>query len=583
MRDNIVFTLKQIENLKNTTNPQTKEIIKSALTLADDLLSGKEDWRKFISGGRGQVTEVYGFAHYFTGDEKYFIEAKKVMDEICAIEDWFPRGAHGGSFKGRSDLISCRRAANISYGYEIFKDRFTEEEKAYYVKNNLEKGIKLVFEDWVLHDTRIHALDTMGHNFWVYLIANGGISALMMADAMPEIAEYANLAAKSLEAWFNYEGNHINCKPKNIDNGGYWEGIDYYNHSIYMYIIFAGLYRNRFNKKPFDDEAILKEVAEYIIDFHYPSSFGDIKPDFGDSTYTKKQSAIVALIQYGIDDPEYVWFLKRGFEVYTDSVMQMLAWDEISKKEAKMPTKLSHICPELGWAEFRDSFEENKTMLAIKCGDTFNHSHADAGTFILFRNGVAEIEDSGEAINYSSPAYQGYYVQSRAHNVVLFEEKGQDYRDNYKDHVHVKGRIPYFKDEDGFRYALADISGPMGRWFRKHHRHFLWIDNCILIYDDIECYDNGVCNFLIHERSEETCFKMLTPCEYTLKDGHRETSTEPNCKYKSYNLNTDSDGHAKFVSMLCLDDNIKPTYEEYETYIKVTYGETVFYINKTSK
>ena len=236
MRDNIIFTLKQIEDLKNTTNPQTKQIVNAILTLADDLISGKEDWRKFISGGRGQVTEVYGFAHYYTGKELYYKEAKKVMDEICAIEDWFPRGAHGGNFKGRSDLISCRRAVNISYGYEIFKDRFTEEEKAYYVKNNLEKGIKLVFEDWVLHDTRIHALDTMGHNFWVYLIANGGISALMMADAEPEIMKYAHLAAESLESWFKYEGNHINCKPKNIDNGGYWEGIDYYNHSIYMYI-----------------------------------------------------------------------------------------------------------------------------------------------------------------------------------------------------------------------------------------------------------------------------------------------------------------------------------------------------------
>ena len=177
MRDNIVFTLKQIEDLKNTTNPQTKEIINAIINLADNLISGKEDWRKFISGGRGQVTEVYGFAHYYTGKEIYFTEAKKVMDEICAIEDWFPRSAHGGELKGRSDLISCRRAVNISYGYEIFKDRFTAEEKAYYVKNNLEKGIKLVFEDWVLHDTRIHALDTMGHNFWVYLIANGGISA----------------------------------------------------------------------------------------------------------------------------------------------------------------------------------------------------------------------------------------------------------------------------------------------------------------------------------------------------------------------------------------------------------------------
>ena len=123
------------------------------------------------------------------------------------------------------------------------------------------------------------------------------LSALMMADAVPEIMEYANLAAESLKAWFEYEGNHINCKPKNIDNGGYWEGIDYYNHSIYMYIIFAGLYRNRFNKKPFDDEAILKSIAEYIINFHYPSSYGDLKADFGDSA----KGMLMDLLGYYVD------------------------------------------------------------------------------------------------------------------------------------------------------------------------------------------------------------------------------------------------------------------------------------------
>ena len=202
---------------------------------------------------------------------------------------------------------------------------------------------------------------------------------------------------------------------------------------------------------------------------------------------------------------------------------------------------------------------------------------------ILYRNGKPDIIDSGTPGTYSHPCYQGYFVQSKAHNVVLFNGEGQDYRDNYKNHAHNKGRIPYFKDEDGFRYALADCSGPMSRWFRKHHRHFLWLENSVLIYDDIECYENGECNFLIHEEVlNESSFKMLTPCEYTLKEGYTEHNREPNTQYKSYNLKTDSEGHAKFISMLCFDENIEPTYEEFETYIKVTYGEKKFYINLLS-
>ena len=193
---------------------------------------------------------------------------------------------------------------------------------------------------------------------------------------------------------------------------------------------------------------------------------------------------------------------------------------------------------------------------------------------------IGGIYDSGNPSSYTKEVYRTYYAQSIAHNVVLFNNMGQDSRDNLKDHARVKGRLLNFKADENFKYLLADCTGPMGRYFRKHHRHFLWIENAILIYDDIECYEKGEVNFLMHE--DESSFKMLTDCECTVREGYKDKSDEINCTYKSYNLKTDEAGHAKFVSLIALDESKEISVSETAEYIKICYGESIYYINKRS-
>ena len=582
MINNYLFSLEEIEKIKNSKNEKVKHVIDLTLKRADMFLESKAvpgDFGRIIKG----ETEILGFAYYYTGDKKYFEKARETMLAFCEVDYWNPGFAHGGNFKSRSEQISALSTVLMSVGYSLFGDLLTEEERNLVIKATYEKGIMPILEEWVLHDTRIHALDTMGHNFWIAIVSNAAMALSLMSDVIPDGLNLLEKAAKCTEAWFKYEGNHINCKPKNDDDGGYWEGVSYFDYSGFEYCRFASAYKRAFGKAPFDDFDILKGMTKFFFDHYYASSEIDYYVNFGDCGRSSTRDFPIIALRYGLDMPELRWFVNRVKVIESSYVNLMLTLVNEEGKEVNYPQNNSSYYSDIGVAIFRDSADDNKTTLAIKCGDTFNHCHADAGCFLLYRNGKPDVIDSGTSGTYSHPCYQGYFVQSKAHNVVLFNENGQDYRDNYKNHAHNRGKVPYFKDEEGFRYALADCSGPMSRWFRKHHRHFLWIENSILIYDDIECYDNGECNYLLHEEVlNESSFEMLTPCEYTIKEGHTEYSREPNCKYKSYSLKTDSDGHAKFVSMLCLDDNIKPTYEENETYIKVTYGETVFYINKTS-
>jgi|GEM_PF-2235574 len=51
---------------------------------------------------------------------------------------------------------------------------------------------------------------------------------------------------------------------------------------------------------------------------------------------------------------------------------------------------------DIGWASLRSSWNRNATLLGVKSGYTWNHAHADAGSFVLFHEGENILIDSGK-------------------------------------------------------------------------------------------------------------------------------------------------------------------------------------------
>ncbi len=89
------------------------------------------------------------------------------------------------------------------------------------------------------------------------------------------------------------------------------------------------------------------------------------------------------------------------------------------------------------------------------------------------------IIDSGTC-NYGRREYSTYYRQSVAHNVVLFDGD----------------------DGHGLRYIGADATGPMAHIAQRFYRHFLWIGDVILIFDDIATHYDVRLDWLLHTKGE---------------------------------------------------------------------------------
>ena len=148
----------------------------------------------------------------------------------------------------------------------------------------------------------------------------------------------------------------------------------------------------------------------------------------------------------------------------------------------------------------RSSWDDDATFLAVKCGHTWNHSHADASSFILYHNGEILLKDAGNCW-YPNPEYRDYFFQSEAHNVVLFDGKAQPREQQYMGTLQ-DGTLSNLVSDGSFKYVLADATGPTSRYFFKNYRNYLWVDDVILIMDDVLSWDYGTFSYLLHPDGE---------------------------------------------------------------------------------
>ncbi len=585
---NIFFPAEKIETIKNCADERCKALIDKVLKTAEKALELTPlDEEKVQVDGEGYKVqhENYGdaagpftgnmpylsFAYEYTKDEKYFLKAKELMLKYCSYSRW-----HGKGAIGKGELITGHFLTGMSYGWAAFSEKFTEDEKKYIAERIYTLGIRAQFDDWLLPETKIHCFDTMGHNWWPVCVSSGAIAAITMSEYLPDGRILADKASEGLREWFYYEGNPINMKPATLDNGAFYESVNYYNYAFSEYLRFSEAYLSVTGKPPFDDEEIIRKSAEFFVNTFYPSSKDDYIVDFGDSDNTLFFSSVPLMLSRCPDLGILRFYVNnRKNSENADALHKLMRFKELYLAPEKIPEKLSVCYKNIGWAVFRDSFEEDANLLAVKCGDSWNHAHCDASHFILFRKGIPEIFDSSRC-SYGNDIYRDYYVQSKAHNVVLWNGLGQ-FPDDHHHHVRPKGELHNFIANGDFRYVCADASGPMGRHFRKHLRHFIWIKDIILIYDDIWGYEEGEMNFLLHS-VENSCFRMLTPSQERTESGYLGQDIHE-ITFKSFNRKTDSYGRGKFVSALCLDEKKEPVFEEIADGFKITYGGIKIYIN----
>lgn len=588
-RPRLFFTEEKLERLRERIGKQAmfKEAWEKLLSRADRMLEQKLISKEYAEGGSGQhgnyhrpsrqissMAGMLGLAYQITGEKRYAEKLRDALVHYSSLSRWAGDAHHDPPW--HSELNTARFCYGYAVGYDSIHDYLSDDERKTISEAMVRLGILPTLNDWVLGEKRIHALDSMGHNWWSVCVSMAGLAALSLLDDDPQAEYWIQRVSEAFPEWFIYQGNVLQNKTANFDSkGAFYESVSYANYALSEYLLFRLAYTNVYGKSSSPDIPLLNTAGDFFIHTCYPISDGILSVNFGDSNLNATGSrTLQLLLANGYDKPEYHWYLNRTDPGLGDPVS--LVYYELNPQRSPINhVAQSMLYPDIGWAILRSSWNNNATMLAIKSSYAWNHAHPDAGSFILFHEGKPLIIDSGNC-SYSRREYTRYYRHSKAHNVILIDGDGQNPEDcgNGDRGTVTPGKIHRLIDTEELKYVFADATGPTSWRFSRNYRHFLWIGDAILIFDDVRTHDVGKLEWLLHYQDHaerqgrhirisngdaQAVVQLVFPKEMTVteKIGLKDHDPDTEVTYLAFSPK-ETTRHSKFITAI-LPDNQKPT------------------------
>jgi len=456
-----------------------------------------------------QVIRGSAFAYLLTGEEPFAERAVAGMRHFAEYDAWIGRLFAHRKPPWRSALENAAFATSYVEAIDFLGERLSEADRRSAIETVIRKGIEPSVADWLLPGRRIHALDSMGHNWWGVCVSTAALATLGVLGADNRAEGWLRLCLEGMEEFFRYPGNVLQNKPRTFDRrGGLYEGVNYTLFTLIHYVHFlaaaAHMLPDGYAGWHFDGRAPgLPGMIDFLLHMSYPrSAKGDaggpglLTVDFGDSPRDRPIRGDVTLALAKLTgDGRWRWYFER-FTPQVDGVRQMLMYDPSIQPVGPEGMSTCRCLRDIGVAAMRSSWSDDATLLAVRSGTTWNHGHLDAGSFILYAGGEPLMIDAGKCA-YGQPNYNRYFTAAAAHNVVLPAGRSVA-SDEYYRGSKFPGRLGAILDAGRIRYLLADATGPLAALYRRYLRSFLWLDEVIVIYDDLLAHEAGRFEWLFH-------------------------------------------------------------------------------------
>lgn len=506
----LAFSLKA-QHIKHPSllfTPDRVEMAREKVKTDSCMAKAWEDIKKraddALRGTNFRNADYLALAYRMTGDEKYASHLKTILQQIASASTWGSEEMLSRRPVWRADLGLGHKCILSALAYDAIYDTLTKKERKELAEGLFRVGVEPSLGDWFLEPTRIHSLNSMGHNWWTSCVYNGGMLAMALQNELPQVREWVEALNEAMPEWFGFAGDVLQAKIKSFDDaGGMYESLNYANFGIQEALLYRIAWLNTHPGQKAPELPQLARLPNYFSQVCYPRTGMLYDLNFGDShKNVTAESSMMLLYALGMRNPEILWYINQVEQgqhrdgYFRNRPMGFLYMPDCSKAPETPDLPKSCLFADFGWAVMRDSWKKNSTLLAVKSGQTWNHSHADANSFILFYKGVDILKDGGNCW-YPKPEYRNYFFQSDAHNVVLFDGQGQSREQQYQG-SYLRGSMHHLIDNGHMKYVLANGTGPMSDKFSRNFRHFLWMDKVIYMIDDITAHHAGHFEWLWH-------------------------------------------------------------------------------------
>jgi len=553
------------------------ELLDAAFIPESVAVKGPGQQQNFFEPG-DQMSEMgltLGLLYHLTGEERYADQLKQAMFYYAGYTRWTASGFPHRSPPWHSELATAKFSFGYAVGYDALHDLLSDADRKKIVETMVGMSVLPTLNDWVLPGTRIHSLDSMGHNWWSVCVSGAGLCALALLGDETRAQGWVDAIDAGFQQWFDYPGNVLQNRVATFERSGpSYESVGYTGYGVHEYLHYRLAWQNCYPaRKPATIEP-LKHLSEYLLHTLYPTSSGFYAVNFNDSSLDADSTTVVLLlIACGFGTPEAARYLQLVHTQAQGVIRALLGQYPKPTPNVDVPNSCAY--PAMGWTMLRSSWDDDATLLAMKSGYTWNHAHADAASFMLFKQGRPLIIDSGNCA-YHKPEYTSYYRQSRAHNVILFNGAGQPESDLFLG-CKFPGHLYSLMDGLGLRYIYADATGPMARWFTRNYRHWIWSGDVILIFDDVRAFAPGKLDWLLHYEGKYSIFpgggvslqnheaeaviKILhPPTKFCEEMGFIDHDSDKKTPYLVFSP-VDRLQSCQFITAICLNPNAVPKFE----------------------
>ena len=354
------------------------------------------------------------FVYLISGEERFGDFAVTALLEMAS---WDPEGATAYQWQ---DQAYREIVVNAAYAYDWTYNLMEEDEKAKVLKM-LKVRMKVMAEISIgvtgEEDGTLEKLPYGSHNWTAF-----GYLLISAIATLGEVEEAETYLTKGLPFYINV------MAPWGGEDGGWSQGTGYWaasmtRHHDLNYTLKINDIINIYEKAFFRNHI---NYAIYNTGKNGGAPFGD-----GASGNVTSDMQLVIKALSSMANSEYAKWYYDYIGIGATNIYEKYFIEDDSNIVKKAPVYLpkAHLFSDIGWtAHHSELVDDNKISLFFKSSPygSYNHSHADQNSFVIYAYGEPLAIDSGYYDSYWSEFDLGYTRKTYAHNAITYDGgKGQ--------------------------------------------------------------------------------------------------------------------------------------------------------------
>ncbi len=454
-------------------------------TYPEGMENMSEEWRKIWWGNRTYTIKALNsaatlaFTHLLGGQEKYGVEAKRILME-CA--KWDPKGSTGYNY---NDEAGMPYNYYFSRTYTFVNDLLSEKEKQICRKVMKIRGDEMYAHLNPRHLWRPYA--SHSNRAWHFL---GEIGVAFIGEV------------EGADDWVWFAMNvFFNVYPVWSDNDGGWhEGMSYWSSYQSRFTWWADIMREALGVSAYDKAYYSK--AGYFPMYLMPP--GKVGGGFGDGAARRTSSGVVPLMsvlaaQAGNGHWQW-WVEQNGGPKPTEGYIGFVR-GALPNVETVPPDNLpkSRVFRGIGQAALNtnltDASESVQVLFKSSPFGTQSHNSAANNSFLLWAYGQRMLIRSGHYDSYGSAHHTGWVWSARSVNNITVNGIGQKKRS-----AEALGEIVAFKTTP----AMDIVVGEAGKSYEndilnRFTRAIIFVKpELVVVYDRLEAKKPAIYEYWLH-------------------------------------------------------------------------------------